>query len=292
MTPDRPVQIRRPIWDDANDTAYGESRRGQASCHHDGPRSPRERAPRSLPSRSRHRREETLAARGWLPLLARLTPGTDLQKYKWAGTRPYPGLLAKPALVPRFTPVSGSKGRRAVFLQLVAIPVHGYDMDTDSGSVPGWVNLRQAAHGRSSGCPIRPFRYGSVTERSRDQTCATQQAATGSVGSGPPANGRRGVGPALTGHPVEGRRRRYPDGNRPTPLTGTGLAIGCPKGKSVPTFQNQPLPAIACKRGDLARSVPCVLSSKWAEKFPQGNRREFLYTGMASNPALTGLSKT
>ena len=80
----------------------------------------------------------------------------------------------------------------------------------------------------------------------------------------------------------------FAEANRPAPLAGTGPEIRCPKGKSVPAFRNRPLPQIARKRGDLGRLVPYGLSSKWVEKFPKGNRRQFLYTGMTSNPALVG----
>ncbi len=55
-------------------------------------------------------------------------------------------MLAKPALGPRFAPVSGSKGPRLVFLQLVAIPVHGYDIEYVADQVPGLVILRRHAN--------------------------------------------------------------------------------------------------------------------------------------------------
>ena len=75
----------------------------------------------------------------------------------------------------------------------------------------------------------------------------------------------------------------FTGGNQSASLAGTGLGIRCPKGKSVPTFRNRPLPEIACKLRNLARLVPYVLSSKGAKKFPKGKLWQFLYTGMTSN---------
>ena len=71
-----------------------------------------------------------------VPMPARLTLETDLQKYKWTGTGPYWGLLATTALGQRFSPVSGSEWPPLVFLQLALIPVHGYDIESGPGQVP------------------------------------------------------------------------------------------------------------------------------------------------------------
>ena len=96
MTPHRPVQIFCLIRGDAHDTTR--------AAHRPAAGIPGGRARSSLTCRN-----------------ASAT-----------GTGPHPGLLAEPAPNPRFAPVSGSKEPPLVFLQLVAIPVHGYDIEYGS----------------------------------------------------------------------------------------------------------------------------------------------------------------
>jgi len=144
MTPHPPVQIPCPIRDDAGVTMPGNivPTAGavlNVSCNRqDG-------APRSWPSHSRRWRKGTIEVVSRVPRLDPRRWEPTCISTSGTGTGPYPGLLAKPALDPRFAPVSSSEWPRLAFLQLRAIPVHGYDIESCPVGVPGGANWRQDA---------------------------------------------------------------------------------------------------------------------------------------------------
>lgn len=222
------------------------------------------------------------------PLALRLT----CRNASGTGTGPYPGLLAEPAPDPRFFPVSGSKGPPLVLLQLVPIPVHGYDIHSGPGRVPGLVILLGMPGGPAQHRWSEVRAFAAATAHPVDAPLAGEDgftiAVAAPVGMEPVSRHRRQNETSSIAIPSASSGKEavaFTGCNPAAPLAVTVLDIRFPKGNSSQFFRNRPSPEIACKRGKSARSVPCVLSSKGAEQCPKGKSWQFLYTGMTSNPA-------
>ena len=80
----------------------------------------------------------------------------------------------------------------------------------------------------------------------------------------------------------------FTDVNRPRCLPGPGREFVSQKGNQAGFFGTSPYPQVLANREIRPDYFHLFLSSEGAKRFPKGKWRQFLYTGMTSNPALAG----